>query len=478
MANNDEIELPPPQGPSEGTSTIPQATQPPLPAMSDHILPPGYVPNYSFHTVPGISNAQPSATSVRNTPLIVSGLPVYTIPPPNLVTRPNIESLSHVYDGEYYSPDMSFKGSAPHSQTPQYVLPAENKKAIKTVERDEMVLQPAEGAGGKEKLLMAYFGESLVGVASEWFIDQDISHWHVWDDTAHTFVKQFQYNIDIAPDHNSLSNIKKKPTESFREYAVIWREQASRVKPPMDDHELITIFLQAQGPDYFQNMMAAMGRPFADAIKIGEMVENGLNTGRIISQAALKAATKEIQNRPNSCVNQKKKDEEAMMASRAKRGQKGTSQPSNPRYSVAPQYATQSFAKPSNCQHMQAPTLTYLHPRHQNFQSLYNARPKQECEWEHKRRDNFMPIVESYTSLFERLKRCGMIEPLQGYVPDPYAKGFDPAVRCMYHSNVQGYSIEGCRALKREIEKIIQEGMIVVQDNGTLNVMTKHALFG
>ncbi|XP_019238266.1 PREDICTED: uncharacterized protein LOC109218358 [Nicotiana attenuata] len=38
-------------------------------------------------------------------------------------------------------------------------------------------------------------------------------------------------------------------------------------------------------------MMSARGRPFAEAIKIGEMVENGLKTGRIVSQAALKATT-------------------------------------------------------------------------------------------------------------------------------------------------------------------------------------------
>ncbi|XP_070024981.1 uncharacterized protein [Nicotiana sylvestris] len=220
------------------------------------------------------------------------------------------------------------------------------------------------GGRGKEELLMPYFGESLVGAASEWFIYQDISHWHVWDDMAQTFIKQFQYNIDIVPDCNSLSSMKKKLAESFREYVVRWREQASRVKPPMDEHELITVFLQDQDPDYFQNMMAAMGRPFADAIKIGEMVGNGLNTGRIISQAALKEATKEIYNRPNSLDNQKKKDEEAMMASQAKRGQQGAPQPPDPQYSVAPQYATQSYAKPPNCQHMWAPTLTYLLQKH------------------------------------------------------------------------------------------------------------------
>ncbi|XP_070043017.1 uncharacterized protein [Nicotiana tomentosiformis] len=99
---------------------------------------------------------------------------------------------------------------------------------------------------------------------------------------AQAFVKQFQYNIDITPDRNSLSNMKKKPTESFREYAIKWREQAARVKPPMDNHELITVFLEAQEPDYFQNMMSTMGRLFEEAIKIGEMVENGLKTGRIM----------------------------------------------------------------------------------------------------------------------------------------------------------------------------------------------------
>ncbi|XP_070037113.1 uncharacterized protein [Nicotiana tomentosiformis] len=406
---------PPPQGPSEGTYTVPQDTQPPLPITSDHILPPGYVPNYNFPTAPGTSNVRPPAAPVRNTPLVMSGAPVYTIPPPNPMTRPNIEPLYHAYDGQCYSPDMAFKVSTPHNQTLQYESPTENEKALKTGEPDEMVRKmksleqnikniqglgfktlkfkkydghgdpiahskkycnQLRGARGKEDLLMAYFGESLVGVASEWFIDQDVSHWHIWDGMAQAFIKQFHYNIDIASDRNSLSNMKKRPTESFKEYAVRWREQASRVKPPMYNNELITVFLQAQDLDYFQNIMSVMDRPFADAIKIGEMIENGLNTGRIISQVALKVATQEIQNRPDNLVNQKKKDEESMMASRAKRGQRGTSQPPDPRYSVAPQYAifnAQSYAKPSNRQHMQAPALTYFRPR-----------PKQECEREHK----------------------------------------------------------------------------------------------
>ncbi|XP_070017333.1 uncharacterized protein [Nicotiana sylvestris] len=121
------------------------------------------------------------------------------------------------------------------------------------------------GAGGKEELLMAYFGESL-----------------------------FQYNIDIAPDRNSLTNMKKISLESFREYALKWHEQTSKVKPPMDEVEMVTVFLQAQEADYFQNMMSAMGKSFAETIKIGEMVENGLKTGRILSQSAIRATSQAI----------------------------------------------------------------------------------------------------------------------------------------------------------------------------------------
>ena len=66
-----------------------------------------------------------------------------------------------------------------------------------------------QGAWGKEELLMAYFGESLTGVASEWSIDQEISHWYIWDDMAQDFVRQFQYNVDIMPDRNTLSNTRK-----------------------------------------------------------------------------------------------------------------------------------------------------------------------------------------------------------------------------------------------------------------------------
>ncbi|XP_070020114.1 uncharacterized protein [Nicotiana sylvestris] len=209
-----------------------------------------------------------------------------------------------------------------YPQPPQYKFTAGQEKTTKTPEQVEITrkMRSMEQSlkniqGGKEELLMDYFGESLVGISSEWYMDQDISRWYIWDDLALDFVRQFQYNIDIAPDRNSLSNLKKKSSESFREYAVKWREQTTRVKPSMDETEMVSVFLQAQEADYYQNMMSAMGKPFSEDIKIGEMVENGFKTGQILSQSAIRATSQAIQGRSGGVANRKKKEEVAMATS-------------------------------------------------------------------------------------------------------------------------------------------------------------------
>ena len=61
----------------------------------------------------------------------------------------------------------------------------------------------------------------------------------------------------------------------------------------MKDYELIDVFLQAQEPDYFHYLLAAMGKPFAEVIKIGEMVENGIKSGKIVSQQPLELPHKQ-----------------------------------------------------------------------------------------------------------------------------------------------------------------------------------------
>ncbi|XP_070032707.1 uncharacterized protein [Nicotiana tomentosiformis] len=289
-----------------------------------------------------------------------------------------------------------------------------------------------------------------MGLASEWFIDQDISHWHVWDDMAQAFVKQFQYNIDIAPDHNSLSNMKKKPTESFREYVIKWREQAARVKPPMDNHELIIIFLEAQEPDYFQNMMSAMGRPFAEAIKIGEMVEIGLKIGRIVSQTALKATTQAIQNGSGSLANRKKRDEGSMMTSGSREIQRGASHPY-----VQVQQGQSSY--PQHYYPLSIPQYYVGPPQYTVFYAQSYDRPPNQ----------------------QKLKRMGVIGPIAPHYMHPDSHGFQANAKCDYHSGAPGHSTDDCWTLKRAIERLIAKKLIIVTNgedppNVTNNMLPAH----
>ncbi|KAM3270832.1 hypothetical protein P3S67_029034 [Capsicum chacoense] len=184
------------------------------------------------------------------------------------------------------------------------------------------------GAGGKKELLMAYFGESLTGIASEWFIDQDIFRWHVWDDMARDFVQQFQYNIEIMERAGCKSQTIDKKTE------------------------MIDIFLQAQGPAYFHHLLSTIGSTFAEAIKVGEMVENGIKSGKIISKAALKATTQAIQSGSGSFGENKRKEDVATVVPAPRQNWRCARQPyaqnllyfiSSPQY---PSHNAQPYAEP------------------------------------------------------------------------------------------------------------------------------------
>ncbi|KAM3339421.1 hypothetical protein P3S68_029290 [Capsicum galapagoense] len=126
------------------------------------------------------------------------------------------------------------------------------------------------GARGKEELLMAYFGESLSSLALEWF----------------------------------------KNTESFREYAIRWRKQDARVKPPMKESKIVEVFIQAQDETYYQHLLPVLGKPFIEVLKIGEMIEDGIKNGRILSFATLKETTQAIQKGSGS-VGGKKSEKDA-----------------------------------------------------------------------------------------------------------------------------------------------------------------------
>lgn len=89
------------------------------------------------------------------------------------------------------------------------------------------------GIGHNESIWdLHLFIQSLSGHALVWYTKQDFSKWSTWDDMAHNFVKQYEFNLGADPDMHSLYKIKI-PHESFQDYAIRWRVEASKVHPPL-----------------------------------------------------------------------------------------------------------------------------------------------------------------------------------------------------------------------------------------------------
>ena len=89
-----------------------------------------------------------------------------------------------------------------------------------------------KGAYAKdEKILMHFFQESLAGAVITWYTNLESSWVRSWKDLIISFIKQYQYNSDMAPDRMQLQNMCKREHESFKEYAQRWRDLVAQVAP-------------------------------------------------------------------------------------------------------------------------------------------------------------------------------------------------------------------------------------------------------
>nr|XP_034893121.1 uncharacterized protein LOC118032519 [Populus alba] len=134
-----------------------------------------------------------------------------------------------------------------------------------------------------EKLLMHLFQDSLSGAALSWYMRLDNNKIRKWKDLVDAFVKQYKYNIGIAPDRTSLSNLEKKDKESIREYAQRWRDLAAQVHPPLLDKEMVTLFSNTLKDPYYEHVMGSSAQQFTDVVAVAERVEQGIKSGRIFA---------------------------------------------------------------------------------------------------------------------------------------------------------------------------------------------------
>jgi len=66
-----------------------------------------------------------------------------------------------------------------------------------------------------EKLLMHFFEDILSETTLSWYMRLDNTKIQRWKDLADAFIKQYKYNMNIAPDRLSLSLLEKRDKETM-----------------------------------------------------------------------------------------------------------------------------------------------------------------------------------------------------------------------------------------------------------------------
>jgi len=112
---------------------------------------------------------------------------------------------------------------------PKFKVPEFEKYKGTTCPKSHLVMYCRKMAtyAHDEKLLMHFFQESLTGTALNWYIHLESVKIQTWKDLVNAFIKQYKYNMDMAPNRMQLQSLFKKSTETFKEYAQRWRELAA-----------------------------------------------------------------------------------------------------------------------------------------------------------------------------------------------------------------------------------------------------------
>ena len=104
------------------------------------------------------------------------------------------------------------------------------------------------------------------------------------------FIRQYQYNSDMAPDRMQLHNMCKREHESFKEYGQRWRDLVAQVAPPMMEREMITMIVDTLPVFYYEKMVDYMPSSFANLVFVGERIEVGLRRGKFDYAASMNSS--------------------------------------------------------------------------------------------------------------------------------------------------------------------------------------------
>ena len=237
---------------------------------------------------------------------------------------------------------------------------------------------------------------------------------------ANSFLEYYQFNTEIAPDHTVLMRTKKKSGESFREYAQRWRELAAQVQPPMMENEMIKWFIDNLKPPYYEKMISTQVTHFASLILIGERIDEGIRSMKIMDAKSLSSM---VEQQVKRMTGHKTKEVDVYMVDNTSKRPRG----------VAPAYATPA-TRPYQQQNQfgQAPNRA--------FNQRGRPNPLRPFRKENRKYTPLpMPLADLCAYLLERkLVTPVFYRPKEG----PSVLGFNPSKKFEHHFGVEGHTLE------------------------------------
>lgn len=130
-----------------------------------------------------------------------------------------------------------------------------------------------------DNLLIHYFQDSLTNTPLKWYMSFDNVHIHTFKYLGEDFIRQYKYNVDMAPNRDQLCAMLHKDRETFKEYAQRWREMAAQISPPMEEKEMTKMFLKTLYSFYYVRMVVSAPNDFTEMVSMGVRLEEGFREG-------------------------------------------------------------------------------------------------------------------------------------------------------------------------------------------------------
>ncbi|XP_050877300.1 uncharacterized protein LOC127081056 [Lathyrus oleraceus] len=327
-----------------------------------------------------------------------------------------------------------------------------------------------------DDLLIHCFQDSLYGASLDWYMSFEHPRIRSWRDLSEAFLKQYKYNLDMAPARLQLQNQAQKPNETFKEYAHHWREMASRVRPTLSDNELFDIFMGRVQGLYCEKMIENSSSNFADMVTIGEGVENGLKSGKITDTTTLQATNR---NSHRGFVKKKEGETNAVTISVHPQYQFPVGPMSYYPYSyvVAAQYQQLS------CQYQPQKVINNQHLLRKIRINNTTVTIKRQGRG-HNNKNNFgnCPQIDnirvSYAELVPYLIHVGdiVLKEIPAAYP-PFRPKHDPNALCAFHVGYIGHSTEDCWGLKYKVQDLINQDILSFSEekrNVKMNPLPNH----